>query len=109
VDKNLTSANENVLQQLDALLNRDKVNAVADNEIPLLTEIYQPEPTQIAQAKLEDANLILSPEHIEQLVELLLPEMNRIMQEALTQHVQPALETTLRQRLQALAQQKLNL
>lgn len=108
MDKNLTPANENVLKQLDALLNRDKVNAVADSAIPLLTEIYQPV-SQSARPKPTDSNLILSPEHIEQLVELLLPELNRILQEALTQHVQPALETTLRQRLQALAQHKLNL
>jgi hypothetical protein len=97
---------ENVLQRLDALLNRDKAAAVAEDAIPLLTEIYQPA-TPIAATESTDI-LILSPEHIEQLVELLLPELTRIMQETLTEHIQPALETSLRHRLQALAQQKLN-
>jgi hypothetical protein len=109
MDKNLTPANHDVLQQLDALLNRDKVNAVTENAIPLLTEIYQPVVSQSAEPKPAEANVTLSPELIEQLVELLLPEMNRIIEEALAQHVQPALETTLRQRLQALAQHKLSL
>jgi hypothetical protein len=102
----VTPADENVLQRLDALLNRDKAAAVTDDAIPLLTEIYQP--ITLATGTESSDILILSPEHIEQLVELLLPELTRIMQETLTEHIQPALETTLRLRLQALAQQKLN-
>lgn len=102
----VSPADENVLQRLDALLNRDKAAAVTEDAIPLLTEIYQPA-TSAARTKSTDS-LILSPEHIEQLVGLLLPELTRVMQETLTEHMQPALESTLRHRLQALAQQKLN-
>ena len=85
-------ADNDVLKRLDALLNRDKVAAEA--EIPLLTEIYQPPMKESS----------LGQEQIERLVELLLPEMADIMQQALTQHMQPALENMLRQHLQALAQ-----
>ncbi len=98
-----TAAGGDVLERLDALLNRDKAASVAKDEIPLLTEIYQPATPQPIKPSLN-----LAPEHIEQIVQLLLPEMTRVMQEVLAQNLQPALETTLRRRLQALAQQKLN-
>jgi len=96
-----------VLERLDALLNRDKAASatVPPTIIPLLTEIYQPAPAQTTTA---GVNLNLRPEHIEQIVKLLLPEMTRIMQDALTLHIQPALETALRARLTALAEQKPN-
>jgi hypothetical protein len=95
-----------VLERLDALLNRDKTASIAKDEIPLLTDIYQPVTTNPTHST--EADLNLTPEHIEQIVQLLLPEMTRVMQEVLAQNIQPALETTLRQRLQALAQRKLN-
>jgi hypothetical protein len=109
MDENPTAQTEDVLGRLDALLNRDKAASMIETTIPLLTEIYQPAAAPSTASAPAGAGLNLSPEHIEQLVQLLLPEMTRIMQDALTQHIQPALETTLRTRLQALAQQKLNL
>lgn len=112
MDENPTAPAENVLERLDALLNRDKAasTAAVPNIIPLLTEIYQPAPSHPAQPKSIGTSPNLSPEHIEQIVELLLPEMTRIMtktmQDALNQQIQPALEAALRERLSVLAQQK---
>ncbi len=107
IESDSTAPAGDVLERLDALLNRDKAASVAKDEIPLLTEIYQP-PARQQPIKPTEASLNLAPEHIEQIVQLLLPEMMRVMQELLAQNIQPALETTLRRRLQALAQQKLN-
>jgi hypothetical protein len=112
--ENLTAPNSEVLERLDALLNRDKAAALVQNDIvekdiPLLTEIYQPQSAPPAQPAATGTGPNLSPDQIEQIVELLLPEMTRVMQDMLTQQIQPALETTLRHHLQSLAQQKLNL
>ncbi|HEY8086039.1 MAG TPA: hypothetical protein VIE69_10625 [Methylophilaceae bacterium] len=112
MDEDPTAPSEDVLGRLDALLNRDKAASASTtpNVIPLLTEIYQPAASHSVQPISTGASVSLSPEHIEQIVELLLPEMTRIMtktmQDALTQQIQPALETALRERLTLLAQQK---
>ncbi len=112
MDQDTRAPTEDVLERLDALLNRDKAASATvtlnepPNIIPLLTEIYQPALAQTAQSTVAGVNLSLSSEHIEQIVKLLLPELSRIMQDALNQHIQPALEMALRDRLTVLAQQK---
>ena len=81
---------DDVLNRLDALLNRDKgIVQEAEDAIPLLTEVYTPEKEQQASAQ----------KLIEELLPAMVSDVEEIMRQAIVE-LRPKTESILRQHLQ---------
>lgn len=102
---------EEVLGRLDALVKRGQRDeeplpppVVAESEIPVLTEVFSPGQVVDAEAIPLLADTLIQ-EQREPSLDAMLPLMVKVMEDALVQQVQPALEEVLRAKIKELRPQ----